>query len=189
MRARSVLALLVVALATATSAFGMSASQHLRHANTTLASAHSTIRFFQHHSHLLYRGPLRTRRVAWHEVHRARARIERAKHEQAVALRVLHPVPAVGHLAGWQCITNGAHPGTPRDPHEGNGYAGSYSGPLGMTTPWLGHMPPGSDWVHSDRLSVYAIAEDVAARYGFNYSFMRGQWPNTFPPCAGFFTH
>jgi hypothetical protein len=88
------------------------------------------------------------------------------------------------HYAGWSCITNGAYPGAP---HEGNGYNGRYSGPLGMSTPWMGFYPPGRDWVHSSVVSVYWIAERVAARYGFAYAFMRGQWPNTYPPCAGRF--
>lgn len=92
--------------------------------------------------------------------------------------------PAAGHWRGWSCITNGAYP---KAPHEGNGYNGLYSGPLGMTTPWAGYMPPGRDWVHSNVGAVYAIAEKVAATHGFNYGWMHGQWPNTFPPCAAFF--
>jgi len=88
------------------------------------------------------------------------------------------------HYAGWLCITNGA---SPTSAHEGNGYNGPYSGPLGMTTPWMGHYPPGSDWVHSNPIDVYRIAEEVMARSGFSYSAMKGQWPNTYPPCAGLF--
>lgn len=88
------------------------------------------------------------------------------------------------HWAGWSCITNGAYPGAP---HEGNGYNGSYTGPLGMSTPWAGHYPPGKDWVHSNRAAVYAIAEQVAARYHWSYTWMQHQWPNTFPPCARYF--
>jgi hypothetical protein len=30
-------------------------------------------------------------------------------------------------------------------------------------------------------------AENVSAQHGFSYSWMRGQWPNTFPPCASHF--
>lgn len=99
----------------------------------------------------------------------------------------LHPRPLVAHLAGWRCITNGAYPGAA---HEGNGYnPAGYSGPLGMTTPWLGHYPPGSDWVHSDPLAVYAIAERERAsvRPALRDGWMRGQWPHTYPPCAGYF--
>jgi hypothetical protein len=88
------------------------------------------------------------------------------------------------HVAGWSCITNGAYSGAP---HEGNGYNGPYTGPLGMTDPWMGYSSPGSDWVHTPVGVVYAIAEKVAAQYGFSYSFMAHQWPNTYPPCAGYF--
>jgi hypothetical protein len=88
------------------------------------------------------------------------------------------------HYAGWSCITNGAYP---RAPHEGNGYNGSYSGPLGMTTPWLGFYPPGGDWVHAPRAAVYAIADKVASAHHYSYGFMHGQWPATYPPCARFF--
>jgi len=90
------------------------------------------------------------------------------------------------HLTGWRCITHGSH-FDDTGAHEGNGYYGQYAGPLGMTTPWLGQMPPGRDWVHSDPLAVYEIAEKVAARHGFGESFMIGQWPNTYPPCRAYF--
>lgn len=89
-----------------------------------------------------------------------------------------------GHYAGWACITNGAYPGAP---HEGNGYNGSYTGPLGMSTPWAGHSPPASDWVHTPVSAVYAIAEQEAARHGFSYSWMVSQWPSTYPPCSARF--
>lgn len=105
-------------------------------------------------------------------------------HEYQQTYAALHPVPAVGHYSGWSCITNGAYPGAA---HEGNGYNGSWTGPLGMTTPWAGHYPPGKDWVHSNISAVYAIAEQEAAKHGWNFTWMHGQWPNTFPPCAGYF--
>lgn len=98
---------------------------------------------------------------------------------------VLHPpVTASSHYQGWACITNGA---TPKSAHEGNGYNGLYTGWLGMTTPWAGHYPPGRDWVHSSQAAVYAIAEEVAALHHWDYYWMQGQWPRTFPPCAGYF--
>jgi hypothetical protein len=88
----------------------------------------------------------------------------------------------VSHQSLWSCITNGAYPGAP---HEGNGYNGSYSGPLGMTTPWMGHYPPGSDWVHSDVATVYAIAEEEYRKTGYSSVWLHGQWPQTSPPCTG----
>jgi len=104
------------------------------------------------------------------------------------AYRVLHPKPKVvyGHWAGWSCITNGAYAGAP---HEGNGYNGSYTGRLGMTTPWAGHYPSTGDWVTASASEVYSVAEQEAATHGWSYTWMKGQWPNTFPPCAKFFRH
>jgi len=92
--------------------------------------------------------------------------------------------PVTGHLAGWRCITNGA---TPRSPHEGNGYNGDYSGRLGMTTPWAGHYPSTGDWVTVSEAEVYGVAETEAAKHRWSYSWMSGQWPATFPPCASHF--
>lgn len=93
----------------------------------------------------------------------------------------LHPIiPPIAHWGLWSCITNGAYPGAP---HEGNGYNGLYTGWLGMTTPWMGHYPPGSDWVHSSQSAVYAIAEEEYRNSGYSRNFIIGQWPNTGPPC------
>lgn len=97
--------------------------------------------------------------------------------------RLIPPAPRIAHEALWKCITNGAYPGAA---HEGNGYNGSYSGPLGMTTPWGGHMPTGSDWVHTPVETVYADAEAEYAKSGYSTLWLHGQWPNTSPPCAGF---
>lgn len=91
------------------------------------------------------------------------------------------PAPVVSNWGLWSCITNGAYPGAP---HEGNGYNGPYSGPLGMTTPWMGHYPPGSDWVHSDTAAVYALAEQEYRKSGYSLAWLHGQWPETSPPCS-----
>lgn len=125
---------------------------------------------------------------------RALPRLQRLAHywyERAVAARRAYArysrarsaPPAVAHLALWRCITNGAYPGAP---HEGNGYNGAYTGWLGMSTPWMGHMPPGSDWVHSDQMAVYAIAEQEYRNSGYSSSWLHGQWPATSPPCAAY---
>lgn len=92
----------------------------------------------------------------------------------------------LSHWTGWSCITHGAHFDN-SGYHEGNGYNGQYSGPLGMTTPWLGHYPPGRDWAHSSVASVYAIADAEAAKHGYEWHWMQRQWPETFPPCAKYF--
>jgi hypothetical protein len=99
----------------------------------------------------------------------------------------LHPrVSAASHWKGWSCITHGPN-FNDTGYHEGNGYNGSYTGPLGMSTPWAGYYPPTGDWVTTPVATVYAIAERVAAANHFRYSWMAGQWPQTFPPCAGYF--
>jgi hypothetical protein len=94
------------------------------------------------------------------------------------------PKYVTGHLDGWRCITNGA---TPRSPHEGNGYNGSYTGRLGMTTPWAGHSPSTGDWVTASEAEVYGVAETEAAKHHWSYDWMSHQWPNTYPPCASHF--
>lgn len=104
---------------------------------------------------------------------------------------VMHPKPryTAGHWTGWSCITHGPHFNN-TGYHEGNGYNGSYTGPLGMSTPWAGYTPQQfgySDWVHTPTSVVYSVAERVAAAHGFSYTWMAGQWPQTFPPCAGYF--
>jgi hypothetical protein len=95
--------------------------------------------------------------------------------KRKLAALLLPPLPA--HYSGWICIHNreGAW-----DAQTGNGYYGG----LQMTYGWMGVV--GNAAKLSPLQQMWA-AERVAARYGFSYSFMSGQWPNTFPPCAGYF--
>ena len=89
------------------------------------------------------------------------------------------------HLAGWQCITYGRHPGVPGDPHEGHGVSpDGYRGALQMTHTWSGYTMA---WESMSDTAVYLIAEKGAAAHGFDYSWMAGQWPRTYPPCADLF--
>lgn len=124
--------------------------------------------------------------VPWARVcNRARRRLIAHRWlDQVAVARLARLFPVVGHWAGWSCITNGAYAGAP---HEGNGYNGSYTGALGMSTPWAGYRPSTGDWVTAPRAEVYTDAEAEAARHRFGYAWMAGQWPETFPPCAGFF--
>lgn len=82
------------------------------------------------------------------------------------------------HYNGWVCIHN--REGAWND-DTGNGYYGG----LQMTYNWMGVIPGKANWLSP--LAQMWAAERVAAQNNFSYSFMRGQWPNTFPPCAGFF--
>jgi hypothetical protein len=93
---------------------------------------------------------------------------------------------SAGHYRGWLCIHLGPSFNS-TGPHEGNSSSGTYTGPLQMTNPWLGQSAPGGSWAAAPLSTVFAIAERVARRYGFSSSFMAGQWPNTYPPCAGYF--
>lgn len=110
----------------------------------------------------------------------AAAAAARAAREAARARATAGPA----HLAGWLCIHNGRGPGYP---HEGTGWNPSheYSGPLQMGGGWGGY--PVSDWNALPEEQVYEDAEVVAAAHGFDYSWMAGQWPRTFPPCADLF--
>lgn len=120
--------------------------------------------------------------VCWYA---AAARWEARELAQTRARLVAAAAPApAGHWRLWACITDGAYAGAP---HEGDGYNGPYSGPLGMTTPWAGHYPqPGRDWVSSARAYVYATAEQEYAAHGYSSAWVYGQWPNTGPPCAAY---
>lgn len=97
-----------------------------------------------------------------------------ARIEARLAAALASHARVTGHFAGWACIHGG----------EGNSAGGTYTGPLQMTTPWEGMS---YNWYAMPIAAVYAIAERVAAAHGFNYSWMQGQWPNTYPPCAAYF--
>jgi hypothetical protein len=97
----------------------------------------------------------------------------RLKREQ---LRRIYYSSLPAHYRGWICIHNreGAW-----NSNTGNGYYGG----LQATYGWFGVS-------RMDLLSPLAQmrhAENVARSNGFSYSFMKGQWPNTFPPCANYF--
>jgi hypothetical protein len=84
---------------------------------------------------------------------------------------------SVGHMQGWLCIhaREGAW-----DAQTGNGYYGG----LQMTYGWAGRVSNAAQLSPGQQM---AAAEAEAAEHGWAYSWMAGQWPNTFPPCAGYF--
>lgn len=179
----------IIAAATSTSAFAQSkVSMKLNDSRigTTrtellaqVAHSQSVISFFTIRHHWMV-APRHSSclRVPWQTTCR-RARAELAAHRWLLDRAQARLLP--NHYDGWACITNGAYAGAP---HEGNGVNGAYAGPLGMTNPWAGHS---GDWVNMEPASVYAIAETVAAKHRFSDSWMRGQWPETYPPCSGYF--
>jgi hypothetical protein len=141
----------------------------------TLSRDRGTLRFFANHRWLLHR-PL-TRPVALHALRFARAEISWTVRELAQTRAALRPRVLVGHMAGWLCIHAG----------EGDGWnpSHSYSGPLQMTPYWSGY--PVYDWDTVPMAQVFADADTVAREHGYSYGWMAGQWPNTFPRCAGYF--
>jgi hypothetical protein len=86
-------------------------------------------------------------------------------------------VAVSSHLLGWICIheREGAW-----NAQTGNGYYGG----LQMTYGWAGRVANAALLSPSDQI---AAADAEAREHGYNYAWMAGQWPNTFPPCAGYF--
>jgi hypothetical protein len=89
----------------------------------------------------------------------------------------LTPKPVLGHVQGWLCIHSkeGAW-----DAQTGNGYYGG----LQMSYGWAGRVTNAALLSAAQQI---AEAEAEAAEHGWSYDWMRGQWPNTFPPCSGYF--
>lgn len=131
---------------------------------------------------------IRTRRVHFQDVvDFSRRRIKWTTRELRETRKHLSPrLSSAGHYRGWLCIHLGARFNS-TGPHEGNSSSGTYTGPLQMTNPWLGQSAPRGNWASVSISIVFAVAERVAARYGFSSSFMAQQWPQTYPQCAGYF--
>jgi hypothetical protein len=86
-------------------------------------------------------------------------------------------VAALSHYAGWMCIHSGEGAWNADD-----GY-GHYGG-LQMTYGWSGRI--GNAALASPATQI-SVADEVAREHGYADWWMRGQWPNTYPPCAGYF--
>jgi len=118
-------------------------------------------------------GTLRTREQLWKDSSwlkkYATKHISTAKQRMYVSSR-----PA--HYNGWICIHN----------LEGSWYdkGAPYYGGLQMSYGWAGRVTDAS--LLSPMQQMWA-AENEAAEHNFNYTWMQGQWPNTFPPCSGYF--
>ena len=84
---------------------------------------------------------------------------------------------SIPHYSGWLCIHSreGAW-----NANTGNGFYGG----LQMTYGWMGLV------TRADLLSPaqqMRAAETGYRRSGYSDSWMRGQWPQTYPPCARLF--
>lgn len=82
--------------------------------------ARTTLRFFERHAFILYRGPLRIRRIGWREVRRARVVLARARRDLRVAMDAL---PYVAPWP-WSCIFHYESAGLGWTVSTGNGYYG-----------------------------------------------------------------
>lgn len=115
--------------------------------------------------------------VAWRATC-ARARRIVAAHRWllSVASLRLRALERPSHYDGWMCIH--AQEGG-FDANTGNGYYGG----------WQAHL----NWYGVERMDLLSAMDQmhhvdaVAAKHGYSWSFMHGQWPNTYPPCAKFF--
>jgi hypothetical protein len=81
------------------------------------------------------------------------------------------------HAQGWLCIHNleGAW-----NAQTGNGYYGG----LQMTYGWMGLVQNAA--LMSPSAQMWAAETGLKAN-GYSSSWLAGQWPNTYPPCAGYF--
>lgn len=148
----------------------------------------ATLQFYARHRWMLApRHKTCWTHVPWAKAcNRARRNVQRNRAMLRLArVRLEQLAPQIAHLAGWRCITYGAHPGVPGDPHEGHGDSpAGFHGALQMTATWMGYTEP---WSSMTDTAVYAIAEKVAAAQHFAPAWMSGQWPRTYPPCASLF--
>jgi len=86
-------------------------------------------------------------------------------------------VAALSHYSGWMCIH--AREGS-WNAQTGNGYYGG----LQMSYGWAGRV---SNAALLSPDAQVAAAEAEAAEHRWDYGWMASQWPNTFPPCSGYF--
>jgi hypothetical protein len=91
------------------------------------------------------------------------------------AHRLKAQCPAVAHLAGWLCIHS----------REGawNDTGDPYWGGLQMHPGW-GGVTHASDLSPMGQMQ---LAETGYRNSNYSHAWLAGQWPNTYPPCAGLF--
>lgn len=80
------------------------------------------------------------------------------------------------HYRGWNCIHSreGAW-----NANTGNGYYGGLQAHYGWGgVPYMHLLSP---------LEQMWVAEHEYARSGYSHAWLAGQWPNTYPPCSGYF--
>lgn len=92
--------------------------------------------------------------------------------------RLYEPKPApVNNVAGWLCVHSG-------EADWGAQTGNKYYGGLQMTYGWMGLVSNAALLSPSQQM---AAAETGYRLSGYSDAWMRQQWPNTYPPCAGLF--
>jgi hypothetical protein len=150
------------------------------HGKAAVRSARSTIRWFRKHRRWTLHSPdavTTLEATAAYAEARASLRGHRWLHRTYAPRLREHALARMGppHKSGWLCIHS----------REGswNDTGDPYWGGLQMHPGW-GGVHHASDLTPIEQMW---LAERVAARHGFAYSWMKGQWPNTFPPCSHHF--
>ena len=139
---------------------------HLRCAKVNIRHGKQLLKFLRHHRQA---GTIRSRRSVRSS---GRYLVRYGRRHLRVAISRTRPA----HYYGWLCIHN----------REGSWSddGGPYYGGLQMSEDWMGVVHHANDLSPMEQMWK---AENVSAQHGFSYSWMRGQWPNTFPPCADYF--
>jgi hypothetical protein len=166
---------MLASLVLAPCAYGISSSELQRDQERQLHIDTGTLRFFRHHGWLLDPRHRETRDWALGAIEAARHRIPAFRARLARTRARLRPPP--GHVAGWACIQRRE---AGWNANTGNGFYGG----LQMTYGWAGRVQNAALLTPAEQM---AAAEAEAAEHRWSYSWMRSQWPNTFPPCAGLF--
>lgn len=108
---------------------------------------------------------------------KAKTWLARELAETLAALR-----PAIPHRPLWLCIHGGeaswTNPGISWDGRRIPWYGG-----LQMTYRWLGLIPGYAHHLSPDEQML--AAETGYRNSGYSHKWLAGQWPNTYPPCAG----
>ncbi|MDX6451610.1 MAG: Transglycosylase-like domain [Gaiellaceae bacterium] len=168
---------MLASLVLAPCAYGISSREVLRDRDQEhqLHVDTGTMKFFRHHGWLLDPRHRETRDWALGAIEAARHRIPVLRARLARARSRLRPPP--GHRAGWVCIHSGE---AAWNADTGNGFYGG----LQMSYGWAGRVRNAAVLTPAEQM---AVAEAEAAEHGWGDGWMRSQWPNTYPRCAGLF--
>ncbi len=153
-----------------------------RHATRAEVRWSRTVAWFRAHSQVFEASDPYRQFVAHSAYRHARAELRGhrwlaryGRRVRAEGWRRMHPAPLIAHRAGWLCI------------HSREGSWSDTGDPY-----WGGlQMHPGWGGVHhASDLSPdaqMALAEGELRKNRYSHAWLAGQWPLTYPPCAGLF--